>query len=107
MRECSCPQAKIGLGVATGYLLGRTKKLRLAITVGSMLAGQRIATNPAALIKQGTELIEKNPELAKLQQQITGELLEAARNAAISQASSRLESANRALRRAGQRRRRR
>ena len=35
--------AKIGLGVAAGYLLGRTKKLKLAITVGSMLAGQRVA----------------------------------------------------------------
>ena len=31
--------AKIGFGVAAGYLLGRTKKLKFAITVGSMLAG--------------------------------------------------------------------
>ena len=89
--------AKIGFGVAAGYLLGRTKKLRFAITVGSMLAGQKVATNPAALIKQATEIIEKNPELAKLQQRVTGELFNAARNAAISQASSRIESANRAL----------
>jgi hypothetical protein len=37
--------SKIALGVASGYLLGRTKKLKLAITVGSMLAGNRIATD--------------------------------------------------------------
>ena len=34
--------ARIAAAVAGGYLLGRTKKLKLAITVGSMLAGQAI-----------------------------------------------------------------
>ena len=61
--------SKIALAVTSGYLLGRTKKLKLAITVGSMLAGQRVATNPAALLKQFRELAEKNPEIAKLQEQ--------------------------------------
>src|SRR3954465_14909737 len=89
--------AKIGLGVAAGYLLGRTKKFKLAITVGSMLAGQRIATNPQALMKQLGELAEKNPELAKLQDRVRDELFEAARSAAISVASNRIDSANRAL----------
>src|SRR6476661_2999959 len=89
--------AKIGLGVAAGYLLGRTKKFKLAITVGSMLAGQRVATNPQALLKQVGELVEKNPELAKLQDRIKGELFEAARSAAIAAAGQRLDSANRAL----------
>ena len=63
--------SKIAVGVAAGYLLGRTKKLKLAITVGSMLAGKKLATNPQALLAQGSELIEKNPELKKLQDQIT------------------------------------
>ena len=40
--------SKIGLGVAAGYLLGRTKKMKLAITVGSMLAGQRICARASA-----------------------------------------------------------
>jgi len=89
--------AKIGLGVAAGYLLGRTKKFKLAITVGSMLAGQRVATNPQALMKQLGELAEKNPEFAKLQDRIKGELFTAAKSAAISLASNRLDSANKAL----------
>jgi hypothetical protein len=89
--------AKIGLGVAAGYLLGRTKKFKLAITVGSMLAGQRVATNPAGLLKQLNELAEKNPEFGKLQDRIKGELFDAARGAAIAAAGQRLDSMNRAL----------
>ena len=85
------------MGVAAGYLLGRTKKMRLAITLGSMLAGRRVASNPIGLVRQASEVVEKNPQLAELQQRITGELFDAARSAAITSASSRLESANRAL----------
>src|SRR6478736_7094225 len=92
---------KIAVAVASGYLLGRTKKMKLAITVGSMLAGQRIATAPGGLLKQGSELLEKNPELQKLQEQITGRLFEAAKGAAISQATSRLEGFSDSLRRRG------
>ena len=93
--------SKIALAAASGYLLGRTKKLKLAITVGSMLAGQRISTNPAALLKQGSGLLEKNPELQKLQEQITGRLFEAAKSAAIAQATSRLEGFSDSLRNRG------
>ena len=95
--------AKIGLGVASGYLLGRTKKLRLAITIGSMLAGQRIATSPQGLLKQGSQLIDQNPELQKLQQQITGRLFDAMKAAAIATATSRLESVNSRLLESGSR----
>ena len=88
---------KIAIGVASGYLLGRTKKLRLAITVGSMLAGQRVATNPQALLAQGAKLADKNPELKKLQEQVTGQLLNAARAAALTTATSRLEAVTKQL----------
>ena len=82
---------KIGLGVASGYLLGRTKKLKLAITIGSLLAGQRVATSPGGLLKQGIELVDKSPELSKLRDELTGKLLEAAKSAAAPAATSRLE----------------
>ena len=75
--------SKIALGVASGYLLGRTKKLKLAVTVGSMLAGQRIATDRAGLLTQGAQLVDKNPELAKIRDQITGALLQSAKTAAL------------------------
>src|SRR5919112_3608767 len=90
--------SKIVAGVASGYLLGRTKKLKFAITVGSMLAGQRVATSPAGLLKQGSELIDKNPELQKLQEQLTGKLFEAAKAAALATVTSRLESLSESMR---------
>ena len=88
---------KIGLGVAAGYLLGRTKKLKLAITVGSMLAGQRIATDRRGLMQQGALLVDSNPELRKLRDQITGKMFEAAKAAAITTATSRLEGVTKQL----------
>lgn len=90
--------SKIALGVASGYLLGRTKKLKLAITVGGMLAGKKIATNPQALLAQGSQLIDKNPELKKLQEQISGKLLDTAKTAALTSATNRLEGFSSSLR---------
>ena len=84
-------EAKVVAAVASGYLLGRTKKMKLAITIGSMLAGQRVATSPRGLLKQGQELVESNPELAKIQDQIRDKLFEAAKAAAVATLSSRLE----------------
>src|SRR4051795_9494239 len=91
------PTGNVALGVAAGYLLGRTKKMRLAITLGSMIAGKHVSTSPAGLLRQAGELVEKNPQLAELQQRVTGELFDAARSAALATATSRLQSANRAL----------
>ena len=81
---------KVAAAVASGYLLGRTKKLRLAITVGGLLAGKRLNTSPRALVAQASELIEKNPELARLSDQVRGKLMSAGREAAIAAASNRM-----------------
>ena len=88
---------KIALAVASGYLLGRTKKLRLAFTVGSLLAGQRIATNPQALLAQASKIVDSNPQLQDLQKQVSGKLFEAVREAAILTAASRVEQVTKAL----------
>lgn len=82
---------KVALAVGSGYLLGRTKKLKLAITVGTMLAGKRITTNPRALLQQSLDYIERTPELARLSDQVRGELYGAARSAAVAAASSRMD----------------
>ena len=83
--------AKVVIAVASGYLLGRSKKMKLAITVGSMLAGQRIATDPRGLLKQGQQLVEGNEELSQIQEQVQSKLLEAAKAAALATLSSRME----------------
>ena len=41
------------MGVAGGYLLGRTKKLRLALALGGMLAGRRLASQGQGLLGPG------------------------------------------------------
>ena len=89
---------KLVLGVAGGYLLGRRKKMKLAITLGSMLAGQRIATNPRGLMQQGMKLVESNPELSKLSDQVRSQLFDAARAAAIATANSRMDGISDAIR---------
>src|SRR4051794_13046314 len=83
---------KIAVGVAGGYLLGRTKKLRLAMALGGMLAGKRLAAQREDLLSQGAKLIQDNPQLKELQGQITGRLVEVAREAALAMVASRVES---------------
>ncbi|MEX0429391.1 hypothetical protein AB3X52_17365 [Nocardioides sp. DS6] len=87
---------KIAVGVASGYLLGRTKKLKLAVTVAGLLAGQRLAGR-GSLLEQGSKLLDSSPELKKLQDQIRGRLKEAARDAALGVATSRMEQMTKAL----------
>jgi hypothetical protein len=81
---------KVAAAIAAGYLLGRTKKLKLAITVGGLLAGKRIATDPRELVQQALGVIENNPELAKLSDQVRGRLVDAGKEAAVAAASSQL-----------------
>ena len=62
--------------------------MKLAITLGSMLAGKKLATDPKGLMKQGAELVESNPELSKLSDQIRSQLFQAARSAGIATANA-------------------
>ena len=45
--------ARVALGIAGGYLLGRTKKMKLALIVGGLAAGKR-AGGLGQLLAQGT-----------------------------------------------------
>jgi len=90
---------RVAAAVAAGYLLGRTKKLKLAITVGTVLAGGRLAGNvrPGSLIQS----LSANPEVQRLQDQLRGQVLAAAKSAATNVASSRLEALNESLQSGG------
>lgn len=89
---------KIAVGVAGGYLLGRTKKLRLALTLGSLLAGRRLMTNQKELVELGLKTLGSNPEVQKLRDDVSGRLREAARDAALGVATSRMERLTESLR---------
>src|SRR5690242_19039664 len=91
---------RIVVGVAGGYLLGRTKKLRLALALGGLLAGGKLASQGKGvqgLLGQGSKLLESNPQLKELQNQVTGHLVEAAREARLMTAASRIESLTKSL----------
>ena len=98
-------KSKVAAAVAAGYLLGRTKKLKLAITVGSVLAGQRISTNPQKLLKGASGLVQNNPALSALQTELRGRAFDAAKGAAVSVATSRIDKLTDTLRTRGEKKR--
>ncbi|SDT45721.1 hypothetical protein [Jiangella sp. DSM 45060] len=82
---------RVALAAATGYILGRRKRLKLAIAVGSMLAGKRLATDPRGMLRQAGELVESRPELAQLTDQVRTTLYTAARGAAVGVVGQRID----------------
>lgn len=90
----SATTAKIAAAVAGGYLLGRTKKLKLAITVAGLLAGKKLAADPKAIANR---IVDSNPELEHLRGQLTEGLTGAAKELALSTAAARMESMTSAL----------
>ena len=81
---------RVALGVAGGYFLGRTKKMKLAMMLGSMAAG-RAAGGPGQLLRQGAKLVGQSPELGRLSDEIRGRLLDTAKVAAVAVATRQVE----------------
>ncbi|WP_345605632.1 hypothetical protein [Pseudonocardia adelaidensis] len=81
----------MALGVAGGYLLGRTKKMKLALMLAGMAAGRQ-AGGPGELLKTGSKLLGSTPELAQLTDQVRGRLLDAGKTAALAVATRQVES---------------
>jgi hypothetical protein len=82
---------RIAAAIIGGYLLGRTKKMKFAIMVGGALMGKKVPTDPAALLKLAGSVVDKSPELQRLDAAVRGRLMEAGKDAALSVASSRME----------------
>lgn len=76
--------------VAGGYLLGRTKKAKLAFAVGSYLVGKRVGLSPGQLLGQGLGGLQRAPQFQELTEQVRGELLTAGRAAVTAAANRRL-----------------
>lgn len=62
----------IAAGVAFGYLLGRTKKMRLALMLGAAAMGSRL--DMKSLAQKGTQLIEASPGAKRLASEVTGRM---------------------------------
>ncbi|MFF3764337.1 DNA primase [Streptomyces sp. NPDC001922] len=64
----------VALAVTAGYVLGRTKKAKLAIGVGSMVLGKRLNLSPQQLVGTLTEQLRANPQLAEVRDQLRTDL---------------------------------
>jgi hypothetical protein len=82
---------RVALGVAGGYFLGRTKKMKLALMLSGMAAGRR-AGGPSGLLSQGSKLLSASPELSRLSDEVRNRLLEAGKGAALAVAARQVES---------------
>ncbi|WP_234379984.1 hypothetical protein [Streptomyces sp. CMB-StM0423] len=83
-------------GVAGGYLLGRTRKAKLALTLAALVAGRRLA--PQDLLGMGARRIADTPQLAAASGQATDQMMTAAREAIGSLVDRRVTSLTDSLR---------
>ncbi|MFI9580520.1 hypothetical protein ACIHCQ_01425 [Streptomyces sp. NPDC052236] len=79
---------QVGLAVASAYFLGRSHKMRWALTLAGVAAGSRLRPGGGGV---GTKLL-KSPEVDKLTQTLRDELLSAGKTAAVAAAGSRIDS---------------
>ncbi|MFI6119334.1 hypothetical protein ACIBCU_05675 [Streptomyces sp. NPDC051064] len=70
--------AKIGAALVGGYLLGRTKKAKLAIGFGMFLAGKKLSLDP----RQLGRMLADSPLLGGVNDQVRKELVGATKTAA-------------------------
>jgi hypothetical protein len=70
--------AKIGAALVGGYLLGRTKKAKLAIGFGMFLAGKKLSLDP----RQLGRMLADSPLVGGLNDQVRKELVGATKTAA-------------------------
>jgi hypothetical protein len=85
---------KVALAVGAGYMLGRTKKMRLALMLAAAGITGKFPTSPTALVGQGLKSLGANADVTQLTEQLRDELLIAGRAAALSAATSQIESLN-------------
>ncbi|MEU5719349.1 hypothetical protein AB0G71_27015 [Streptomyces sp. NPDC020403] len=70
--------AKIAAALVGGYLLGRTKKAKMAIGFGMFLAGKKLNLDPAQLGR----MLAESPVLGTLNEQVRKEVVGATKTAA-------------------------
>ncbi|MGY5046208.1 DNA primase [Streptomyces sp. 900105755] len=64
----------LGLAIGAGYLLGRTKKLKMAVAVGSLVAGKRMNLTPKALLDLANQQLRDNPQFKEIGDQLRHDL---------------------------------
>jgi hypothetical protein len=71
----------LGLAMGAGYALGRTRKLRLALVVGSLVAARRLHLTPRAVTDLVAGRLRDNPRFKEIGNQLREDLRGAGRAA--------------------------
>ncbi|MEN0135094.1 MAG: hypothetical protein AAGC80_08090 [Rhodococcus sp. (in: high G+C Gram-positive bacteria)] len=88
-------KGQIALAVGAGYMLGRTKKMKLALMLAAGGASRQFPSGGSlGLLNEGRKLLAESPEVAKLGKTVRHELMNAAKTAAVTAASQRINSLN-------------
>ncbi|MFH7596386.1 DNA primase [Streptomyces racemochromogenes] len=64
----------MGLAVGAGYLLGRTRKARLALTVGALVAGRKLRPDIEALASVVGNRLMDRPQFKEVREQVRADL---------------------------------
>ncbi|OBA82133.1 hypothetical protein A9W99_12080 [Mycobacterium sp. 1164966.3] len=86
--------AKVALAVGAGYLLGRTRKMRFALMLAAAGITGKFPARPADVVAHGLKSLGGSAELSRLTEQLRGEVLGAARSAALTAVTNQVDSLN-------------
>ncbi|MFC9681731.1 DNA primase, partial [Streptomyces sp. NPDC056948] len=64
----------LGLAVGAGYLLGRTKKLKMAIAIGGLVAGKKLNLSPRMVAELIQQQLQNNPQFKEIRDQLREDL---------------------------------
>ncbi|MFC7941114.1 DNA primase [Streptomyces sp. NPDC057387] len=64
----------LGLAIGAGYLLGRTRKLKLAVAVGTMVAGKKMNLTPKGIAELVSGQLQNNPQFKEIGDQLRTDL---------------------------------
>ncbi|MFC5213119.1 DNA primase [Streptomyces coerulescens] len=64
----------LGLAVGAGYVLGRTKKMKLAFALGTLVAGKRMHLSPQGIVDLVSGQLKNNPQFKEIGDQLREDL---------------------------------
>ena len=66
--------------------------MKLAIMLAGVTSGNKIAREPTQLLAQGARLVQSNPQLSALSDEVRGRLIEAGKGVAVAVVSKQMDS---------------
>ncbi|MGW4751788.1 DNA primase [Streptomyces chartreusis] len=64
----------LGLAIGAGYVLGRTKKMKLAFALGTLVAGKRLNLTPQGIMDLVSGQLKNNPQFKEIGDQLREDL---------------------------------